>query len=60
VVGESDWVPLVPLLPDQAPDAVHDVALDADHVSTDDPPEVMDEGEADRVTVGTGGVMVTD
>jgi len=53
--GEMVCVPEVPLVPFHPPDAVHDVALVELHVSVDDWPDVMDEGEAERVTVGEGG-----
>jgi hypothetical protein len=52
-----ETVPLVALLPDQAPDARQLVALILDHVSVDDPPLTTVVGEATRVSVG--GSMVT-
>jgi len=51
-VGETEMLPLVPLVPDQAPDAKQVVALVVDHVRVAALPSVMDEGEAVRVTVG--------
>ena len=43
-----DFVPL------QLPEAVHEVALVEDHVKVELPPEDMDVGDADIVTVGGG------
>ena len=45
-------MPEVVFVPDQAPEAVHDVAYVDDHVIVDAPPLVTDEGEAEIVTVG--------
>jgi hypothetical protein len=56
VVGFTVSVPLVPLVPVQAPLAVHDVAFVEDQVRVDDPPEVTDVGDAEIVTVGAGFV----
>jgi hypothetical protein len=50
-----DWLPEVGLVPDQAPDAVQEVALVDDHVSMDALPLVTDVGLALRDTVGAGG-----
>ena len=56
----------VTLLPDQAPDAVHDVELVDDQVKVVESPESTDEGLAASDTVGGGGgscpftVTVTD
>jgi hypothetical protein len=47
-------LPVVGWLPDQAPDAVHEVALAADQVSTDVPPCATVLGLALKVTVGAG------
>lgn len=47
-----DWVPAVALLPDQAPDALHDVALVELQVSVEAEPEDTVVGEAVRETVG--------
>lgn len=50
-----DWVPEVALAPDQAPEAVHEVALVEDQVNVEDCPETMVVGLAASDTVGTGG-----
>jgi hypothetical protein len=47
-----DCEPEVAFVPDHPPLAVHDVAFVLDHVSVDDPPEVIDVGDAESVTVG--------
>jgi hypothetical protein len=47
-------VPLVALLPLQAPEAVHEVALVELHVSVEEPPPAMEVGFAVNVTVGAG------
>jgi len=49
-----DWLPEVALAPDQAPEAVQEVALVVDQVSIDDPPLAIDVGFAASDTVGTG------
>ena len=54
-----DCEPLVALLPDHPPDAVHEVALVADQVSVELPPLATVLGLADRVTTGAGGVTET-
>ncbi len=54
-----DWLPEVALAPNQAPEAVQEVASVVDQVSVDDPPLVMDVGFAASDTVGTGGNTVT-
>ena len=54
-----DWVPLVPLLPDQPPEAVQAVALVEDHVSVELPPEAIVLGPALMVTVGASDVTDT-
>lgn len=55
-VGVTLWFPDVAFVPVNVPPlAVQDVALVEDHVSVDDPPEVMEEGEGERETVGAGG-----
>ena len=54
-VGVTPCVPLIALLPVQPPEAVHAVALADDQVSVEVAPETTDVGEADNVTVGTGG-----
>ena len=54
--GETDCEPLVPFVTVQLPDAVHDDASVDDQVIVADCPDVMDEGLADKVTVGAAGV----
>ena len=39
VKGPTDWLPEVVWLPDQAPEAVHELALLADQVSVALPPD---------------------
>jgi hypothetical protein len=51
--------PLVALAPDQAPEPVQAVALVADHVSVEAPPEATVLGLAVRLRLGAGGVTVT-
>ena len=55
VSAPVDWLPEVALLPDQAPEAVQEVAFVEDQVRVDDPPLVTDVGFAASDTVGTGG-----
>ena len=50
-----DSLPEVALGPDQAPEAVQEVALVEDQVSVEDAPFAIDAGFAASVTVGTGG-----
>jgi len=52
-------VPEVALLPDHAPEAVHEVASVELHVSVAVLPEVTVLGDADSLTVGSGGGVVT-
>jgi hypothetical protein len=54
VKAPVDWVPETALLPDQAPDAVQDVALVEDQVSVEDPPLATEVGFAETDTVGAG------
>ncbi len=54
-----DCEPLVGSLPDQAPEATHEVALVDDHVNVALPPLVIELGLAARATVGAGGVTET-
>ena len=55
-----DSEPLMALLPDQAPDAVHELALLALHVRFEAPPLMTVLGVALKVTVALGaGVTVT-
>ena len=49
-----DWLPAVALDPDQASEAVQDVAFVEIQVSVDEPPLVTDVGLATRDTVGAG------
>jgi hypothetical protein len=49
-----DCEPLIALLPDQPPEAVHDVALVDDHVSVDAPPLTTVLGLALKPTVAVG------
>ena len=53
-----DSEPDTALVPDQPPEAVHEVALLADHVRVLEKPAVTDVGSADNVTVG-GPLTVT-
>ncbi len=49
------------MLPDHAPEAVHEAALVDDQVSVEDPPLATDAGFAVSDTVGTGNtVTVTE
>ena len=54
-----DCEPLLALAPDQAPAAVHAVALLEDQVKTALPPLAIVLGLAARATVGAGGVTDT-
>jgi hypothetical protein len=49
-----DWEPLIPLVPDQAPEAVQEVALLADQLTVELPPLVTLLGLAERLIVGAG------
>ena len=51
-VGVTVWLPLVAFVPVQPPEALQDVALVEDQESVDDPPEVIDVGEANKERVG--------
>lgn len=51
-----DCEPLVALVPDQAPEAVQEVALVADQDTVELPPLVTVLGLAPRLTVGAGAV----
>jgi len=55
VSAPVDALPEVARAPDQAPDAVQDVASVDDQVSVEDPPLATDVGFAETDTVGTGG-----
>ena len=54
-----DWVPLTALLPDQAPEAVQEVAWVADQVRIALVPLVIALGPTLKLTVGAGEVTVT-
>ena len=54
-----DAEPLSGMLPDQAPDAEHDVALAATQVSVELLPPITELGLALRLTVGAGDVTDT-
>ena len=43
------------MLPDQEPEAVHEVVFVELQVKVDDPPEDIEVGKAERLTVGGGG-----
>lgn len=53
-----DWEPLTGLLPDHAPEAVHDVAFEATQVSVELLPLITELGLALKLMVGAG--FVTD
>ena len=55
MLGVTDWLPLVPLVPDQAPEALHDVVLVELQVRFEFPPMVTVLGEELRLTVGKEG-----
>jgi hypothetical protein len=55
-----DCVPLVALLPDQPPDAVHAVALAADQLKVDAFPVLTELGVAEKLTVGAAAVDFTE
>ncbi|MBT8116650.1 MAG: hypothetical protein KJO66_02365, partial [Gammaproteobacteria bacterium] len=60
VSGPTDWLPDVPLLPDQPPLATHDVASLELQLSVLVPPDSTVSGFAPSVTVGAGaGALVT-
>jgi hypothetical protein len=59
VSAPVDCDPLAAMLPDQAPEAVHDVALVADQVKVELPPLATALGLAVNVTVGAGEVTET-
>jgi hypothetical protein len=54
-----DWVPLTAFAPDQAPEATHEEALVADHVSVALLPLLMALGPTLSVTVGAEALTVT-
>jgi hypothetical protein len=59
-VGLTLWLPEVALAPLQAPEALQEVALAELQDSVDEEPEVIEEGLAERETVGGGGVPLDD
>ena len=59
MVGDTPNVPLVPSVPVQPPEAVHEVALVLDQVSVELLPEAIEVGLAVSVTVGADEVTVT-
>ena len=54
-----DWEPLTALLPDQAPEAVHEVALVDVQLNVEAPPLAMVLGLAVKLTVGAAAVTET-
>jgi hypothetical protein len=54
-----DCEPVTALVPDHAPEAVHEVALVADHVNVELAPLATVPGLAVRVMVGVGAVTET-
>ena len=54
-----DWLPLMALLPDHAPEAVHVVALVADQDSVESLPLAIVLGLAAKVSVGAAAATVT-
>ena len=52
LVGDTARVPLVAFVPVQLPEAVHEIALVEDQVTTEALPEAMLVGLAENVTVG--------
>lgn len=59
MTGPVDCEPLTPFEPDQAPEAVHEVAFSLDHVSEDEPPGLSELGLAWMVTAGASALTVT-
>ena len=55
-----DWEPLVAWLPDQAPEAVHEVAFVVDQLKVELLPLAMELGLAARLTVGAEVGEVTE
>ena len=55
-----DWEPLVAWLPDQPPEAVHEVAFVVDQLKVELLPLAMELGLAARLTVGAGVGEVTE
>ena len=50
-----DWEPFNGFPPDQDPEAMHESAFVELQVRVDDPPEDIEDGFAERLTVGGGG-----
>jgi hypothetical protein len=59
VSAPVDCDPLAALLPDQAPEPVHEVAFVADQVSVELPPLATVLGLAAKITLGAGEVTET-
>jgi hypothetical protein len=59
VSAPVDWVPLTALLPDQAPEAVQELALADDQVSVALPPLEIALGPTLKLTVGVGALTET-
>jgi len=55
-----DWEPLVAWLPDQPPEAVHEVAFVVDQLRVELLPLAMELGLAARLTVGAEAAEVTE
>jgi hypothetical protein len=54
-----DCEPLTPLMPDHAPEAVHEVAFLLDQVNVEESPGRSELGLACKVTVGVSALTVT-
>lgn len=54
-----DWEPLTALVPDQAPDALQDVALVEAHTTEAALPRVIELGLTCKLTVGAGALTET-
>ena len=59
MTGPVDCEPLTPLVPDHAPEAVHEVKFSPDQVRVEESPECTELGFALRVTVGDDALTVT-
>jgi len=59
VSAPVDWVPLTDFAPDQAPEATHEVAFVADHVSVALLPLLMALGPTLSVTMGAAALTET-
>ena len=60
VRGPVLWDPEVAFVPDQAPDAVHELALVEPQESVEKAPETTEVGLDEMETVGAAGVAVTE